>query len=83
MTRAATTRRDGTAAVCPLIVEGETAAKRGITPERHFTRAPPRYTEATLVKRMEELGIGCPSTYASIVTTIQGPRLRPQRNRTA
>ncbi len=41
------------------------------TPEQHFTQPPPRYTEATLVKRMEELGIGRPSTYASIVTTIQ------------
>ena len=39
--------------------------------QQHFTQGPPRYTEATLVKRMEELGIGRPSTYASIVTTIQ------------
>ncbi|MGF6861984.1 DNA topoisomerase-1 [Rhodobacteraceae bacterium MBR-64] len=39
--------------------------------QQHFTQPPPRYTEATLVKRMEELGIGRPSTYASIVTTIQ------------
>ena len=38
---------------------------------QHHTQPPPRYTEATLVKRMEELGIGRPSTYASIVTTIQ------------
>ncbi|ARE41400.1 DNA topoisomerase I [Rhodovulum sp. P5] len=55
----------------PQIMEGEAAAKQGITPEQHFTQPPPRYTEATLVKRMEELGIGRPSTYASIVTTIQ------------
>ncbi len=55
----------------PQIAEGETAEKGAITPEQHFTQPPPRYTEATLVKRMEELGIGRPSTYASIVTTIQ------------
>ncbi|WP_375687191.1 type I DNA topoisomerase [Pseudooceanicola sp. LIPI14-2-Ac024] len=55
----------------PQIMEGEAAKKGAITPEQHFTQPPPRYTEATLVKRMEELGIGRPSTYASIVTTIQ------------
>ncbi len=55
----------------PQIAQGEPAEKRQITPEQHFTQPPPRYTEATLVKRMEELGIGRPSTYASIVTTIQ------------
>ncbi|MBD3678251.1 MAG: type I DNA topoisomerase [Rhodobacteraceae bacterium] len=55
----------------PQIAEGEPAAKKSVTPEQHFTQPPPRYTEATLVKRMEELGIGRPSTYASIVTTIQ------------
>ncbi|SMO77121.1 type I DNA topoisomerase [Paracoccus laeviglucosivorans] len=55
----------------PLIEEGEAASKRSVSPEQHFTQAPPRFTEATLVKRMEELGIGRPSTYASIVTTIQ------------
>jgi DNA topoisomerase-1 len=55
----------------PQIMAGEPAEKRKVTPEQHFTQAPPRYTEATLVKRMEELGIGRPSTYASIVTTIQ------------
>jgi DNA topoisomerase-1 len=55
----------------PQIMQGEPAEKRSVTPEQHFTQPPPRYTEATLVKRMEELGIGRPSTYASIVTTIQ------------
>lgn len=55
----------------PQLAEGEAAGKDNVTPEQHFTQPPPRYTEATLVKRMEELGIGRPSTYASIVTTIQ------------
>ncbi len=54
----------------PQIMQGEPAKKNQITPEQHFTQPPPRYTEATLVKRMEELGIGRPSTYASILTTI-------------
>ncbi len=55
----------------PQLTTGEKAAKKKVDPEQHFTQPPPRYTEATLVKRMEELGIGRPSTYASIVTTIQ------------
>ncbi|MEO1640495.1 MAG: type I DNA topoisomerase [Pseudomonadota bacterium] len=55
----------------PQLAEGEDAKKESVTPEQHFTQPPPRYTEATLVKQMEELGIGRPSTYASIVTTIQ------------
>ena len=55
----------------PQIMEGDKTDKRSVTSDQHFTQPPPRYTEATLVKRMEELGIGRPSTYASIVTTIQ------------
>jgi DNA topoisomerase-1 len=55
----------------PQVSQGDKMDKRAVTPEQHFTQPPPRYTEATLVKRMEELGIGRPSTYASIVTTIQ------------
>jgi DNA topoisomerase-1 len=55
----------------PQMVAGDALGKVSVTPEQHFTQPPPRYTEATLVKRMEELGIGRPSTYASIVTTIQ------------
>ncbi|ADO42899.1 type I DNA topoisomerase [Ketogulonicigenium vulgare] len=55
----------------PQMMQGEALKKLAVTPDQHFTQPPPRYTEATLVKRMEELGIGRPSTYASIVTTIQ------------
>ena len=55
----------------PAINEGEGVGKHDVIPEQHFTQPPPRYTEATLVKKMEELGIGRPSTYASVVTTIQ------------
>jgi DNA topoisomerase-1 len=66
----------------PQIAQGEAAPKQSITPEQHFTQPPPRYTEATLVKRMEELGIGRPSTYASIVTTIQDrDYVRKDKNR--
>ena len=55
----------------PQIDAGDKVDKRKVTPEQHFTQPLPRYTEATLVKRMEELGIGRPSTYASVITTIQ------------
>ncbi len=55
----------------PQLSEGDATEKKSVTPDQHFTQPPPRYTEATLVKKMEELGIGRPSTYASIVTTIQ------------
>jgi len=66
----------------PQLAEGEATAKKSVTPEQHFTQPPPRYTEATLVKRMEELGIGRPSTYASIVTTIQDREyVRKDKNR--
>ena len=66
----------------PQIAQGEAAEKRSITPTQSFTQPPPRYTEATLVKRMEELGIGRPSTYASIVTTIQDREyVRKDQNR--
>jgi DNA topoisomerase-1 len=55
----------------PAVVEGERLRFRAIKPEQHFTEPPPRYNEATLVKRLEADGVGRPSTYASILSTIQ------------
>jgi DNA topoisomerase I len=55
----------------PLVERGETLIQNSITPEQHFTDPPPRFTEATLVKALEEKGIGRPSTYAAIMSTIQ------------
>src|SRR3989442_366664 len=55
----------------PRVTKGETLELKKITPEQHFTEPPPRYTEATLVKALEEKGIGRPSTYAAIMSTIQ------------
>lgn len=73
---------DGDDKRLPQLNQGETTDKKNISPEQHFTQPPPRYTEATLVKRMEELGIGRPSTYASIVTTIQDREyVRKNQNR--
>ncbi len=55
----------------PDLQEGDTASIQKIEKEQHFTQPPARFTEATLVKAMEEKGVGRPSTYASIVSTIQ------------
>ena len=55
----------------PLVTEGEALRFKAIRPEQHFTEPPPRYNEATLVKRLEADGVGRPSTYASILSTIQ------------
>jgi DNA topoisomerase I len=55
----------------PQVEEGEMLKFRGIKPEQHFTEPPPRYNEATLVKKLESDGVGRPSTYASILSTIQ------------
>ena len=55
----------------PQVREGEALARREVSPEQHFTQPPPRFTEASLVKRLEELGIGRPSTYASIIQVLQ------------
>ena len=66
----------------PQMSKAENIEKLSIDPEQHFTQPPPRYTEASLVKKMEELGIGRPSTYANIVTTIQDREyVRKEKNR--
>jgi DNA topoisomerase-1 len=55
----------------PVVTEGEELKIRAMKPEQHFTEPPPRYNEATLVKKLEADGVGRPSTYASILSTIQ------------
>ena len=55
----------------PPIQKGEALTRRKVVPHQHFTQPPPRYSEASLVKRLEELGIGRPSTYASILQVLQ------------
>jgi DNA topoisomerase I len=55
----------------PLVTEGEELRFKSIEPEQHFTEPPPRFNEATLVKELESDGVGRPSTYASILSTIQ------------
>lgn len=62
---------DGDEKMLPPLIEGETVALKAIRPEQHFTEPPPRYGEASLVKALEEHGIGRPSTYASIISTLQ------------
>ena len=57
--------------VLPPLQVGQKVLTAAIRAEQHFTEPPPRYTEATLVKSLEELGIGRPSTYASIIATLQ------------
>jgi len=55
----------------PAVAEGEILKLRSLMPEQHFTEPPPRFNEATLVKKLEADGVGRPSTYASILSTIQ------------
>jgi DNA topoisomerase-1 len=58
-------------AALPVLTAEQLLHLLEVLPEQHFTQPPPRYTEASLVKKLEELGIGRPSTYASIISTIQ------------
>jgi DNA topoisomerase I len=62
---------DEEASRLPPLAQGDALKDRGIEAKQHFTEPPPRFTEATLVKRMEELGIGRPSTYASTLALLQ------------
>ncbi len=70
----------------PALVDGDRTSVEDVTPTQHFTEPPPRYTEATLIKALEEHGIGRPSTYAATISTIvdrgyvrvEERRLRPE-----
>jgi DNA topoisomerase-1 len=62
---------DGAAGVLPPLTEGERLDLKALRPEQKFTQPPPRFTEATLVKELEDNGIGRPSTYASIIGVLQ------------
>jgi DNA topoisomerase-1 len=62
---------DNDEAVLPPLTEGETLSLVKLDPKQHFTQPPPRFSEALLVKTLEEKGIGRPSTYAAIISTIQ------------
>ena len=62
---------DASSGVLPALREGDRLTLKGLRPEQKFTQPPPRYSEATLVKELEENGIGRPSTYASILGTLQ------------
>ena len=62
---------DESGKLLPDLANGEALTTGTVTPEQHFTQPPPRFTDASLVKRMEELGIGRPSTYASIIQVLQ------------
>jgi DNA topoisomerase I len=68
---AASTEDDEAAGLLPPLAEGDELSLRELKPEQKFTQPPPRYSEATLVKALEENGIGRPSTYASIIGVIQ------------
>jgi len=69
-------------AMLPVLAAGDTPAKKGVEANQHFTQPPPRFSEATLVKRLEELGIGRPSTYAATIQVIKDRNyVRTEKNR--
>ncbi len=66
----------------PAIAKGDSPLKKGVEANQHFTQPPPRFSEASLVKRLEELGIGRPSTYASTIQTLRDRNyVRMEKNR--
>lgn len=66
----------------PFLKSGDRPAKKGVESAQHFTQPPPRFSEASLVKRMEELGIGRPSTYASVIQVLKDrDYVRTEKNR--
>jgi DNA topoisomerase-1 len=68
--------------ILPVLGKGDAPAKRGVDASQHFTQPPPRYSEATLVKRLEELGIGRPSTYAATIQVLKDRNyVRTEKNR--
>lgn len=69
-------------AILPAMAVGDTPAKHAVEKTQHFTQPPPRFSEATLVKRLEELGIGRPSTYASTIQVLKDRAyVRVEKNR--
>ena len=73
---------DEDSARMPLLNKGDAPTKRSVEATQHFTQPPPRYSEASLVKRLEELGIGRPSTYAATLQTLKDREyVRVEKNR--
>ena len=67
--------------ILPAVAEGDRLALKDLQSAQHFTEPPPRYSEATLVKALEEFGIGRPSTYASIISTLRNREYVEMENR--
>src|SRR3546814_738109 len=73
---------DESEALLPVMHRGDCPLKRAVDADQHFTQPPPRFSEASFVKRLEELGIGRPSTYASTIQTLRDrDYVRMEKNR--
>ncbi len=78
---AAVEEEEGTGRILPPMTEGQGTTVAKVSPEQHFTQPPPRFSEASLVKALEEQGIGRPSTYASIIQVLQDRKYVQMDNR--